>query len=294
MQRWPQGVSPEPIETWAEVHAYRSLRRAHDHALVVLAMGLPYWLKPDGHRYRLFVPDDQLEAVREQLRKFQRESRGWPPHPPIQPVKSAHASLADFYGPIGWVAVFSLAFAVQMAHPTLKDLGALNVERIADHGEFWRLATALLLHADLGHIVSNAISGACFGLLVQSLFGRVRAWLWIALTGILGNAINVLVYYPEQHLAIGASTAVFGALGLVIGGSMRAVLTAEGRNREAGAWKRRLAPLFAGIVLLGWFGGGGGVPTDGSALTTDVLAHVWGFLTGLVLGFWIQNSSLSG
>ena len=46
-------------------------------------------------------------------------------------------------------------------------------------------------------------------------------------------------------------------------------------------WARITAPLFAGIVLLGWLGGGsrGG--------NTDVLGHVFGFTSGLIAGLLI-------
>ncbi|MGF1450030.1 MAG: rhomboid family intramembrane serine protease [Opitutales bacterium] len=297
MQRWPKGAPSRPIDDWAEVHAYRSLRRANEHALVVLAMGLPYWMQPEGNRYRLLVPADERDAVCEQLRKYQHEHRRRPRPAPSSAASVRQAEAFTVAGPLGWVTVLSAAFGLQVAlGPAWVEAGALNVERIAREGEFYRVATALLLHGDIGHLAGNAFSGACFGWLAQPVFGRIWAWVWIALAGVLGNAINAAVYYPEQHLSIGASTAVFGALGLLTGAALRRPFQhdrgdAHPANVDATqphprSWKARLIPLFAGVALLGWLGGGtGGIP-DGSSARTDVLAHLWGFLAGAVLGLF--------
>ena len=69
---------------------------------------------------------------------------------------------------------------------------------------------------------------------------------------------------------MGASTAVFTALGLLVAYSWRLrLLMPQG-------WASRLAPLVAGAVLLGWFG------TAGEG--TDIVAHVLGFAFGCLLG----------
>ncbi len=297
MQRWPKGTSAHPIDDWAEVHAYRSLRRAHEHALVVLAMGLPYWLQPEANRFRLLVPASELEAVCEQLRKYQQEHRRRRPRARrTDTTATTDREAFQATGPLTWVAVLGAAFVLQTAMgPRWVEAGALNVQRIAEDGEFYRVGTALLLHGDIGHVAGNAFSGACFGWLAQPVFGRVWAWVWIALAGVLGNAINAAVYYPEQHLSIGASTAVFGALGLLTGAALRRPFQHDHADEPDApptptrSWKARLIPLFAGVALLGWLGGGtGGIP-DGSGAQTDVLAHLWGFLAGAVLGGFVAR-----
>ncbi len=95
------------------------------------------------------------------------------------------------------------------------------------------------------------------------------------LTGTLGNALSAWLQTPV-HAAIGASTALFGALGIVAGFL---------RQRRVVPWRggiRRWAPLSAGILLLVFLGFGGE--------RTDVGAHVAGFaiggLSGLALGRW--------
>jgi membrane associated rhomboid family serine protease len=79
-----------------------------------------------------------------------------------------------------------------------------------------------------------------------------------------------LVQSPE-HTAIGASTGIFGALGILSGymGHSRVVPWRGGL--------RRWAPLAGGVMLLVLLGFGGE--------RTDIGAHVAGFAMGGVIGF---------
>src|SRR5690606_2391669 len=83
---------------------------------------------------------------------------------------------------------------------------------------------------------------------------------------------NALIYAGSGHNSIGASTAVFGGLGILI--SCRLV---QQYRLTQWKWPRHLwVPLAAGVVLLGFLGAGGE--------RTDVMAHGWGFAVGGVLG----------
>ncbi|MCH8880012.1 MAG: rhomboid family intramembrane serine protease [Planctomycetes bacterium] len=75
---------------------------------------------------------------------------------------------------------------------------------------------------------------------------------------------------PPTHSAVGASTALFAAVGLLSAYTWRRQQQTEHR------WTRRLAPLAGGVALLGLTGSGG----EG----TDVIAHLTGFFSGLLLG----------
>jgi membrane associated rhomboid family serine protease len=134
-------------------------------------------------------------------------------------------------------------------------------------GEWWRTMTALGLHADLGHLAGNVIFGIVFGLLVAQIFGSGLGWLVILLAGAAGNALNALIQ-PEAHTAIGASTAVFAAVGILSGVMWRRKRYARGL--------RRWTPLAGGLMLLVYLGIGGE--------RTDVGSHVAGFATGVFSG----------
>ncbi len=105
-------------------------------------------------------------------------------------------------------------------------------------------------------------------LAAQALGGGV-AWLSIVVAGGAGNIINAWLQ-PPQHHAIGASTAVFGALGILV------ALSLYHWRRRSGGVIRRWSPLIGGFVLLAYTGMGGE--------RTDVLAHVTGLVAGLAVG----------
>jgi membrane associated rhomboid family serine protease len=136
-------------------------------------------------------------------------------------------------------------------------------------GEWWRPVTALTLHGDAAHLSANLFFGAVFGALAGMAVGGGVAWLAILVGGALGNALNALVQAPS-HASIGASTAVFAALGLVVMHAFRY------RHALPATPLRRWSPLVGGVLLLAWTGTGGE--------RTDVVAHLTGFLAGLALG----------
>jgi len=89
---------------------------------------------------------------------------------------------------------------------------------------------------------------------------------------------------------VGASTAVFTALGLLSAYSWRTRLALPQR------WALRWGPLVAGLLLLAWTGTGGESldnPSSGADQSVDVLAHALGFLTGLLGGSVMSLASVS-
>ena len=95
------------------------------------------------------------------------------------------------------------------------------------------------------------------------------ALLLIVLSGALANGINAWMHAPS-HDVVGASTAVFGAIGILAG--LQAV-----RRWRRELWKGRAwLPLAAGLGLLAMMGTGG--------QRVDVSGHLLGLLCGTVLG----------
>ena len=138
-------------------------------------------------------------------------------------------------------------------------------------GESWRTVTALTLHLDVGHILGNLAFGAVFGLLAGRVLGGGVAWLTIVIAGALGNFVNAVVQ-PPTHSSIGASTAVFAALGVIVAHALGPWPVVQ-ENRF-----KRWSPLIAGGLLLAFTGVGGE--------RTDVVAHLTGFLAGMLIG-WV-------
>lgn len=272
---------PEAPEDLAEVGRYPDLAQAHEHGLVILAMRESCWVMPvDGTQsYSLHADASASPQIQREIRAYEQEKADTLPPP---------ADETPFPHPAGWTvwALWMLAlvgcFAWQQNDPGLADRAASSSTGLFGRGEWWRPFTALFLHADIPHLTGNLISGAIFGSLSARLLGPWRAWALILTCGTLGNIITSAVAWPESFISIGASTAVFGALGILCGLAFAATLRARLRL----PWARTVAPVIAGIVLLGWLGGGS------ETGNTDVLGHVFGFSSGLAAG--LVCGALSG
>lgn len=250
------------------VEVYRSRSRAatRENALVLAAMGIEHVLLPaeDGFHLLLVSAGDAGRA-QDQLLKYARENRfpAREPRPPYRLVDSVIATMIA-------AALLVIIYAWSQQHAFFQDWlsrGAIQVGRMAD-GEWWRAVTALGLHADLGHLLSNLLFGSIFGVVLTQSIGPGLGWLCILVAGVAGNALNAAVH-PAYHTAVGASTAVFAAVGLLSG------LTWKRRLR----WRRglrRWSPVAGGLMLLAYLGLSGE--------RTDIGAHVAGFLTGGALG----------
>ena len=253
----------------AEAGTYPTADEGFDHGLVVLAMGQPYWLMPSENGYRLLVEGDAAERARAELACFDRESAGWPPRTPAEAAPARRIELAT---PLLWGLLVAAAFLAQARWPgRWEELGALDSKAVFGRGEWWRLATALFLHADAVHLLSNLIGGVFVFSAVLTTFGRRRGWLLLALASVAGNFGAVLLHHSEPYASIGASTAIFAGLGLLTGRAIRRARRAGGRRRSG-----MFVPLAAGVGCLALYGTGG--------FQVDTVAHGTGFAAGLCLG----------
>ena len=253
-----------------EVGAYRNLAEGAEHGLVVLAMNHPYWLLPMPDAVRLLVDPRIAPEARRQLGCYERERIGWPPRPPDLPIP---ARPTHYFTPLLWAFGIMAMFQAQAHWPGLAGRGALDARAMADSGEWWRAGTALFLHADVGHLVSNVVSGVFVFAAVTTTIGIWRGWALTLIAAVAANSLNAVVTASPDYRSLGASTAIFAGLGLLTG---RAVGYA-GRRGHPHRARSALVPLVAGATLLALFGGGG--------LRTDIGAHLVGFAAGFILGF---------
>jgi rhomboid protease GluP len=247
---------------------YRSAhRRACEERLLMLtAVGIDAFLaRGDGEFLLQVHPADAGYALRH-LWHYEAENRPPPPPPPpAQPYRYA------WVGCLVYVVVL-LAVAWVLSNGLVRldafDMGELNAARI-QAGEWWRAWTALTLHLDGPHLAANLVAGVWFGYLAARQMGPGTAWVLTVTGAAIANLLEGLLG-PAEHRAVGASTAVFAALGAMSAYSWRE------RFRWPQRWARRWGPLIAGVILLGWTG------TAGEG--TDVVAHAAGFAMGALLG----------
>jgi membrane associated rhomboid family serine protease len=150
--------------------------------------------------------------------------------------------------------------------------GTASAEAII-RGAWWRAVTALTLHADIAHVAGNAAALIIFVSALGRWLGGGMAALLLLFTGFAGNLLNAYLH-GGHHDSIGASTAAFGALG-ILGG-----LQFVRRYRFTARLDRRRRALAAIAACLGLFAMLG----VGQRAEIDVMAHVTGLGAGLVTG----------
>jgi membrane associated rhomboid family serine protease len=234
--------------------------------LVLQAVGIRFEIVQAAGDWVVFVAERDAQRAAQELRHYTAENRRWTPQP--RPVKT-HPG-ASVGSVIYMFVILSIGWAASRGFAGLHwfRAGRFNAGQFLD-GEWWRAITALTLHADLGHVASNMAFGMAFGYFVGQLLGPGLAWSSILLAGTLGNTLNALWQSPT-HTAVGASTAVFAALGLL------AALSWTRRRHSEHRGGVRWAPLCGGVMLLAY--------TGFSGVRTDVGAHVTGFVAGLLFG----------
>lgn len=103
----------------------------------------------------------------------------------------------------------SIVSLLEIPYPALGDVLALYPPLIA--GQPWMLASAIFVHANLGHLVQNMAALLIFGPFIERLIKPARWLLIYFASGIAGN-IAALIFYPES-LSLGASGAIMGLVG---------------------------------------------------------------------------------
>ena len=63
------------------------------------------------------------------------------------------------------------------------NMGSMNAERIFVDKQYYRFVTAMFLHADIEHIVSNMIYLAGLGQMIEQMIGHVRFAVLYLLSG---------------------------------------------------------------------------------------------------------------
>lgn len=253
--------------------AIRVTRRralADEWALVLAAEGLHPSVDGERGGFALAVPGEEVERAKALLEAWESEGRERAAEaaaaalrePSLDPGSGRHAFLAA----LGLVLFFGVT------GPDSQNAwfasGRADAARIA--AEPWRAVTALTLHADAAHVLGNAVAGALFLAGVFRAFGVGVGALMALGAGAAGNLGNAWIHRAGGHLSIGASTAVFGALGILAG---RALV----RGRARGARGRRAwTPVAAALALLAMIG------TEGEHV--DLWAHLLGLAAGGVLG----------
>lgn len=250
---------------FTEIYSSSQLADCEQRAFVLKAVGLEHVFGQRGDVFVLLVPESTAAVAIDHLQRYDEESRPKSPPPPLKLHGNAWIGSIVYASMVIGVAYCAGA---NIGGADWFDAGALSSAAVRDQ-EWWRAITALTLHGDVGHLIGNLAFGIPYGFFASQLLGGGRAWASILLAATLGNLLDSATMGAHQR-SIGASTAVFAMLGLVAAYSWRT------GTDNVSRWAHRYAPLVAAIALLAFTGAGGE--------RTDVVAHLAGFLSGVVIG----------
>ncbi len=140
-------------------------------------------------------------------------------------VRQARRTIAGLDAPatVGLVALNVLVYLVTvyqgagLDHPggTVFNDGALVGAAIDLNGDWYRLVTAMFLHAGILHIAFNMLALYWLGTVVEQAIGSWRFLLVYFVSGLAGSAGALLLTDPLQP-TVGASGAIFGIMGALL------------------------------------------------------------------------------
>lgn len=292
---WHPGESPIPDPRH---ESPLSRKKLGEWALVLQSAGIAHAVRSAHGATYLTVANHQLMTAQQSIAAYEKENAAWPPRQVKEHVPfRASPVMALLF--ISLLAFFALVTGPARTAGSWVEHGR-SVASLALSTEPWRAVTALTLHGDEAHVVGNVVVGSVFGSVLSRRLGYGGAALMAVLAGTAGNLLNAWWHLANgngSHASIGASTAVFAIVGLLTATQLLA--SAEAHDREhvrqhgrahgrahkenghaTGAapqrrWVQRFAPIAGGAALLGALG---------ASPESDLGAHLFGFLAGIVLG----------
>jgi membrane associated rhomboid family serine protease len=274
----------ERAEQWVTVAVGLDEARANELALVLIARGIPHERQAGATGLELWVPIGSAAAAAAELGQYRRENARRVGARPLELVGPGWPGVAAYL-----VVLLTVFVAARESLFGLDWYGAGRLEQSAvSAGELWRTVTALTLHVELAHVGGNLAFGAFFGWFIGRYLGVGVGWLTVLAAAAGANALGAWLQGPD-HRSLGASTAVFAALGALVAYTWR-------RGFWRGTpWRARIAPIVAGLGLLAFTGTGGE--------NTDLGAHLFGFCVGFGAGLvlalarrltpsWLRNRRL--
>ena len=233
--------------------------------LLLLSQDILFWITYDFKIPIFVVPIAYLDKTKNEIDHYFKENENWPPVIKKQGKSSFHFSLFHF------LVVFCLFYfhgQTRQNNPLYwLEKGRLSAEGVLN-GEYYRLVTALTLHLDDAHLLGNLLGLLLFVSFLSQSTGWALSWFLVLLSGVVGNFLNAL-FYQSAHYSVGASTAVFAAVGLLSMQGAKHYYTVKYFRKKA------FVPLVGALGILAMLG---------TNTESDVMAHVFGMISGMMIG----------
>ena len=142
---------------------------------------------------------------------------------------------------------------------------------VGEDGEYYRLLTAAFIHFSFSHVMNNMLVGAVLGQRLENLVGSIRFVILYLVSAVGANVVSMLYYsrFDPASLSAGASGAVFGIVGGLLGISLRKRDSVDITPKQIAVYA--LLSLYSGFANTG----------------VNNIAHLSGMVFGFLLGLVI-------
>ncbi|WP_371804948.1 rhomboid family intramembrane serine protease [Candidatus Lokiarchaeum ossiferum] len=128
----------------------------------------------------------------------------------------------------------------------------------------WTLFTSMFMHAGPQHLLNNVIALLIFGTTMEKMFTKRQYLITYFFSGLIGSLFSFLLL-PSDSIGLGASGAIYGLMGVVI----------------VFIPKNNLFVIFYMVYFL----------ISSFFIGPSNWAHIFGFITGLCIAFWLKKKS---
>lgn len=237
---------------------------------------------------RAYDDDDALvsawEAALQQKWNFRKNGDSWKLHKPgvmerLQSMmKGEEASGLTFL----LIAINTIVFFITVLAgggwantewQVLYQFGG-NYTVAIQQGEYWRFLTSIFLHNGIFHLVLNMIGLFYGGLAAERILGSKRFLLMYLVSGLFASVTSY--FFHDETLSVGASGAVFGVFGFLLGHYIL-----PGADKELRKAVLMQLGVYIGLNLL-----------NGMKEGIDNWAHVGGLVSGFMIGLaWTYRNA---
>lgn len=169
------------------------------------------------------------------------------------------------------VFIIMVISGISIMSPTGAELLEFGGNRRTEvlNGEWWRLLSNIFVHAGILHIGFNIFGFVLGSLFIEPVFGRVKFLFIYIFSGICASLSSI--WWHDNTISIGASGAIFGVYGALLG-----LLLTRAMSKESKKGILFILGIYVGISLISGISGG-----------IDNAAHIGGLLSGAIIGLII-------
>ncbi len=186
----------------------------------------------------------------------------------VHTIKSTQLNLRPPYVTLFLIITmfFMLIYTEYVAPFSIQKLN-VNANAVLQRGQFYRIFSAIFVHANLYHFLNNALGIYIFGSRIERVYGKFNIFMTFMLAAIFGNIFTILLL--PHTASVGASGGVFGLIGLALG------VTIVNRNILLGLDFNTIAIMTVFMVASSFV-----VPD------VNAVAHITGLIVGLLISVY--------